>query len=209
VAGPGGFSQYVGSTSAAGLVPGAASWYSFNWSIPATRPAGAYTYWAILRYNAGALYSISPWSSPQAFTLTAAPSYGATVDQLWTVSKPTGGAPQRGFPVRLWSLVRNNGLNAHDANTSVYYWVTGPGINQYVGNTTTNGLVSGASQWRSYDWTIPAAASVGAYSYRAIVWRWTGSAWQQLSDWSATQAFAVASDAALSAAPAADAPGKQ
>jgi hypothetical protein len=141
--------------------------------------------------------------------VVAAPAYSGTIDSLWTVSKPAGGAPERGFPVRLWSQVRNNGTNAHDANTFVYYWVTGPGINQYVGSATTDGLASGASQWKFNDWTIPAGASLGAYSYRAMVWRWNGSAWDSLSGWSATQAFNVASDEALSPAAAADAPGRK
>jgi hypothetical protein len=139
--------------------------------------------------------------------VTAAPAYSANIDSLWTVQKPAGGAPQRGFPVRLWALTRNNGLNAHDANTFTYFWVTGPGINGYVCSQTSNGLASGGSVWRYCDWTIPAGATLGAYSYRAISWRWTGSAWQELSPWSAVQAFTVASDQALPVA--ADSPGKQ
>jgi hypothetical protein len=200
VSGPG-FSNYVGSVSVAGLASGATAWYAFNWAIPPARTAGAHNYWAILEYtSAGVTRNISAWQGPQAFTVTAAPAYSGIIDQLWTVTKPNGTAPQRGFPVRLWALARNNGLNAHDANTYTYFWVAGPSFNGYVGSQTNNGLASGASVWRYTDWTIPAAATLGSYSYRAIIWRWSGSAWQQLSGWSATQGFSVASDEGLDAA---------
>ncbi len=195
VTGPGGQNGYVGSRSLAGLAAGGQAWYNFDWAIPVSRPAGIYTYRVMVWYQLGSSFrALSGWSANQNFTVTAAPAYGAAIQSLWTVSKPAGGAPQRGQAARLWALTRNTGTNTHDANTRVYFWVTGPGQNGYVGSQTLGGLVSGSAAWKLYDWTIPASAQLGAYSYRAIVWRWTGSGWAQLSAFSAPQAFGVASD---------------
>jgi peptidyl-Asp metalloendopeptidase len=205
VSGPGGLSGIIGDTSVAGLAPGANNWYSFNWNIPATRTPGAHTYWVIVRRLVGGTWHyISTWSAGQNFTVTAAPAYGAQVLSLWNVAKPAGGAPERGFPVRLWANMKNTGLNVHDANTYVYFHVVGPGgFNQYVGSASTVGLASGGTGWEFYDWTIPAASPLGAYSYRAIGWRWTGAAWVQLTPFSAPQPFNVASDPLPAAAEAA------
>jgi hypothetical protein len=209
VSGPG-FSNYVGSVNVTGLAPGATAWYSFNWSIPPSRTPGAHSYWAILEYtSAGMTRNISAWQGPQAFTVTAAPALSARVDSLWTVSKPAGGAPQRGFPVRLWGLVNNNGTAAHGTNTHIWYYVTGPGFTAYVGSATTNPLASGASAWKFFDWTIPAGATLGNYTYHASVWQWTGSAWVMISPWAGPQAFSVASDQGLPVAASADAPDKK
>lgn len=207
VTGPGGQNGYVGSRVLTGLAVGAEGWFNVAWTIPVAKPAGTYTYRAIVWYQSGTSWrAVSGWSANQSFTVTAAPAYAASIQSLWTVSQPGGGAPERGQPARLWALVRNTGVNAHDANTSVYYWVTGPGQNGYVGSTTLNGLASGATAWKSFDWTIPAAGQLGAYTYKAVVWRWTGSAWTALSGFSATQAFNVASDQDANAPRAADAP---
>jgi hypothetical protein len=209
VTGPGGTNGYVGSRVVTGLAVGAEAWYGFNWSIPINKPGGVYTYRAIVWYQSGSDWrAISGWSANQNFTILAAPAYGASIQSLWRVTQPDGSAPERGQPARLWALTRNTGLNVHDANTFVYYWVSGPGVNAYVGRQTLNGLASGASVWRFYDWTIPAGAPLGAYSYRAIVWRFVAGSWVQLSPFSAPQPFVVAADADSAVGATADAPQK-
>ncbi|MGH9369951.1 MAG: M12 family metallo-peptidase [Vicinamibacterales bacterium] len=198
VTGPGGQNGYVGSVSVAGLAPGGQAWYHYNWAIPITRPGGVHNYRGIVWYNSGGNWrAVSGWSAIQNFTVVAAPAYGATIQSLWTVSKPGGGAPERGQPARLYANTRNVGTNVLNANSYVYFWVTGPGgQNGYVGHQTLNGLASGASAWKFHDWTIPAGAALGNYTYRAIPWRWTGTGWVALGGWSANQAFNVASDPA-------------
>jgi hypothetical protein len=207
VTGPGGLNGYVGSRVLTGFGVGADAWFSFNWPIAINRPGGAYSYKAIVWYQVGSGWrSLSPFSAIQNFTVTAAPAFGGTVTSTWSVFTPAGGAPQRGQPARLWANVRNTGVNVHDANTHVYFWVTGPGgQNGYVGSVPMTGLASGAQTWKNFDWGIPAGAALGAYSYNARVWRWNGTGWVALGPWSTTQNFGVASDQALAKA---DAPAK-
>jgi hypothetical protein len=56
----------VGSTSIAGLAPGASQWYSFGYTIPSTWLGGIYNYWAQPRNGATIL---SGWYGPQRFTI--------------------------------------------------------------------------------------------------------------------------------------------
>jgi hypothetical protein len=199
VRGPGGLDGYVGYTSVAGLAPGAGGWYLNQWNVPINRTAGAHTYWAIVwNYSAsgGGWRAISGWSSSQTWQVTAAPTYGGNVTQTWPVSTPAGGTVSRGNPARLWSLGYNSGTATHDANTHLWFYVTGPTSPGYVGSVVTNGQTSGSTVWRLYDWTIPGAYPLGTYTYYGIFWRWNGSSWVQLGPFSAGRAFGVASDQA-------------
>jgi hypothetical protein len=184
-------SGYVGYANVASHNPGTGTWYYLDWDVwPMTRPAGTYTYWAKVRYLDGnnVWNDLSGWSAGQSFTVTAAPAYAGRVESLWTVSKPAGGAPQAGQLARLWALPRNIGANTYDANTFVYYWVSGPSTNGYVGSNVLTGLAPTAAVWKNEDWTPPAA---GNYTYWGIIWRWNGSSWVNLSGWSYGQPFTV------------------
>jgi hypothetical protein len=187
VNGPGGPNTYVGSVDVAELAPGGASWYSFDWNIPVSHPAGTYTYWAIVRYldANGQWNDLSGWSPAQNFTVNVAPALAGRVDQLWTVAQPDGSAPAPGQPVRLWALSHNTGLNAFDEYTSVYFWVSGYGI---VGSRSLMGLASDGVTWSYLDWTVP---SSGSYTYWAIVQRNDGVSTTALGPWKGPQAFNV------------------
>ena len=79
-------------------------------------------------------------------------------------------------------------------NTWVYFWVSGPGINGYVGNASLTGLTPGAAAWYGYNWFIPNAKAPGGHNYWAIVWQYSaaGGGWRQVTGWSSPQAFTVA-----------------
>jgi hypothetical protein len=196
VNGPSGPNNYVGYTSVSGLAPGANAWFAFDWTIPPASPAGVYTYWAIVwNISANDVWrNLSGWSAAQNFNVAAAPSQSGNVDQLYTVLRAdTNGAPQRGFGARLWAYGRNSGVNTHDANMYVWYYVTGPGgAVGYVGSRPTSGQASNTGVWREFVWNIPAASPIGGYNYYGIFFRWNGSAWVQAGPWSGAQGFNVA-----------------
>jgi hypothetical protein len=196
VNGPSGPNNYVGSTSVAGLAPGGIQWFGFNWTIPPNSPAGVYTYWAIV-WNVsanGVWRNLSNWSPAQNFNVAAAPSQSGNVDALYSVSRAdTGGAPQRGFGARLWAYGRNSGVNTHDANMYLWYYVVGPsGAVGYVGSRGTAGQPSNTGVWRDLVWNIPGSSPIGAYAYYGVFYRWNGSAWIQAGPWSGAQGFNVA-----------------
>jgi hypothetical protein len=194
--GPSGPSNYVGFTSMTGLAAGASAWYGYSWTIPPAYSAGTYTFWAIVLNIAdnNVTRYLTGWSSPFNFSVTAAPGYAGNVDSLYTVTRAdTGGAPQRGFGARLWAYGRNSGLNVHDANVHVWYYVVGPaGAVGYVGSKSTNGLASNSSGWFDFVWNIPGASPIGGYAYYASFWRWNGSAWIAIGPWGGPQNFSVA-----------------
>jgi Zn-dependent metalloprotease len=152
---------WVGSTSVAGLAPGATAWYSFNWAIPATQAPGNYEYRAQVWTNTAA---ISALSGPQAFTLSAT-VVAATTQSLW----PVTGAQQGGVAT-LWASARNTGTVVLPADARVWYLVNGPSSNAWVGSTLVAGLAPGATAWYSFNWAIPATQAPGNYEYRAQVW---------------------------------------
>jgi peptidyl-Asp metalloendopeptidase len=193
--GPGATNGYVGNVLLASVPVGGWDVYDFKWSIPVTQPVGRYTYRAMVWYQSGSGWrAISGWSPDQNVTVVAG-SFGASIERLWYVVQPSGTAPKRGQPARLWAEALNTGRNAHDADTFIYFWVRGPGLDGYVGRQTLDGLASGASAWKFYDWTIPAGAEPDAYSYWAIAWRYVGSTWFALSPFKGPQTFNVAADA--------------
>ena len=82
-------SHYVGTTSVAGLAPGAAQWKLLNWSIASSRPAGDYSYWA--RVIRGTSTGLSPWRGPQDFLVTG-PAFDSTFNgsaRPWQVHNGT------------------------------------------------------------------------------------------------------------------------
>ena len=196
VNGPSGPNNYVGYTAASGLGAGVTNWFSFDWTIPPGSPAGVYTYYAIV-WNVsanGVWRNLSNWSSGQNFNVAAAPGQSGNVDNLYTVTRAdTGGATQRGFGARLWANGRNSGVNAHDANMYLWYYVVGPGgAIGYVGSKPTVGQASNTTVWRDFIWNIPGASPIGGYAYYGVFFRWNGSAWIQAGPWSGGQGFTVA-----------------
>jgi hypothetical protein len=158
VTGPSYFA-WVGSTLVAGLAPGATAWYSFSWTIPGNQLPGNYSYRAQVWTPT---QSISPLSGPQNFVISP---ISAAVAQLWPVS---GARP--GAVVPLWARVTNTSVVPLPANTRVYFLVSGPGFNAWVGSTLVSGLAPAATQWFVFHWTIPANAQSGNWGYRAQVW---------------------------------------
>jgi hypothetical protein len=61
-AGAGGFTEWVGPASAAGLSPGARQWFPSTWNVPSSLPPGTYYIWARVYRPAG---GISDWSERQ------------------------------------------------------------------------------------------------------------------------------------------------
>ena len=195
VSGPGVTNGYVGRQEITGLPTGSVNFYRFDWPIPVDKPAGRYTYRAMVWTQSGSAWrAISGWSQDSPFTVVAG-SYAASVERLWYVAQPSGAPAKPGQPARLWAEVLNTGRNSHDANTFVYFRVKGPGQDGYVGRQSLDGLASGASAWKFYDWTIPADAEPGAYSYWAIVWRYVAPTWFAVSPLKGPQPFNVAADA--------------
>jgi Zn-dependent metalloprotease len=177
------FNQWVGSTSVAGLAPGATAWYSFNWAIPAGATPGNYEYRAQVWKNSGALSTLF---GPQAFTVGAGTTVAAAIQSLW----PVTGA-QQGSNATLWALVRNTGTVALPADARVWYLVNGPSFNAWVGFTSVAGLAPGATAWYSFNWAVPANQTPGNYEYRAQVWTNTNS----ISTLFGPQAFSIAGTA--------------
>jgi hypothetical protein len=201
----GGISGEVGFTAASTAhAPGTSAWYFRDHTLlPPSRPGGAYSYWAQLRYLSanGVWRNLSGWVGPQGFAVANAAAYAGNVDQLWDVYRPgTTLTPLRGFAARLWALGRNSGTAAHDANTSVWYYVQGPGGYLppgpggpgWVGSVPTAPQASNTSAWRNLDWGIPAAAPLGAYQYYARFYRLVGGVWQAIGPASGWHRFPVA-----------------
>jgi hypothetical protein len=192
--GPGGTNGYVGRILIESVPVGGYYVYDFHWSTPVSQPVGRYTYRAMVWYQSRNEWrALGGWSPDNNVTVVAG-SYGASIERLWYVVHPSGTAPKRGQPARLWAEALNTGRNAHDANIFVYFWVRGPGQDGYVGRQTLDGLASGAAAWKFYDWTIPAGAQPGVYSYWAIAWRYVGTTWFALSPFKGPHPFNVAAD---------------
>jgi len=109
--------------------------------------------------------------------------YSAQVLSLWPVNGATSGAT-----VKLWAQVGNISLYALPSNATVWFWVTGPnwGGTHWVGFASTAGLSPGIEKWYFLDWSIPANAPQGDYTYWAQVWTSI-----DISDWSKGQGFAL------------------
>jgi hypothetical protein len=182
---------------------GTSAWYSLDHTLlPPSRPGGAYSYWAQLRYLAanGVWRNLSGWVGPQGFVVANAAAFAGNVDSLWDVYRAgTASTPLRGFPARLWALGRNSGTAAHDANTRIWYYVQGPGGYLppgpggagWVGSVPTTAQPTNTSVWRNLDWGIPVAAPVGAYQYYARFYRLVGGSWVAVGPASGWQRFPV------------------
>ena len=173
-------SHWVGSQSVGGLAAGSYSWYSLDWTTPATAD-GTYTYWAILWRDT----AVSEWSAAKNFTISCNQA-SAQVQSLWPVS---GAVCEQGST--LWARVHNDGTAALPANTRVWFYVTGPdwsGSN-WVGYANAGGLAADATLWYHVTWNIPTGVTPGTYKYWARVYDASNNA---LSDWSTSQSFTVA-----------------
>jgi hypothetical protein len=122
----------------------------------------------------------SPWTAERTFTVSL---LRAQVIGVWPVPVTSIGGV-----ARLWANVQNTGAGALPAGTQVWFWVSGPGWSgtNWVGYADMSSLAAGATRWGSFDWSVPASASPGQYTYWAQVFY--GSA---ISPWSAGQAFTV------------------
>jgi hypothetical protein len=150
---------------------------SVNPQVP-LRP-GAGRFWVLGYNDAGS----GPWSAGLHFEVAVTPPVAATVLALYPVpATPAGGT------ARLWAHVRSTGTAPLPAGSRAWFYVDGPGWtgDHWVGFVDVGGLASGASIWKSYDWSIPAGAVPGTYTYRVRVY--SGAA---ISDFSAAETFTV------------------
>jgi len=163
------------------LVPGEQRWYMISWTPP---QAGDYKYYVMVE-NYGA--QISSWSAGLSFKITPK----VTSAQVTSLSQVPN--TYQGTSVVLWAQVKNTGsVNLAD-NCFVRIYVTGPGINNYVGYKACSvneqgGLASplkpGEQRWYSVTWMAPQS---GDYAYKAYVEYLSAP----ISAWSATQAFKI------------------
>ena len=181
VTGPG-INGYVGSVNVAGQASGASAWRGYNWAIPNNKAGGAHTYKAIIwTYSAGGggWKQLSPFSATRAFTIAYNAYFGEVV-QTWPVYRAgTALPPIRGTASRFWDNGRNSGALTHDANTRMWFYLTGPsGFSaRYIGSVQTTGQTINTNVWRTVDYAIPAGSPLGTYTYYGIFWRWNGSSW--------------------------------
>jgi hypothetical protein len=168
-------------TNSGVLVPGEQRWYRITWTPP---QAGDYKYYAMVE-NYGA--QISSWSVGQTFKITPKVT-SAQVTSLSQVSNT-----YQGTPVVLWAQVKNTGGTNLAENCFVRIYVTGPGINNYVGYKACSvneqgGLASplkpGEQRWYQVTWTAPQA---GDYTYKAILEYLSAP----ISAWSGGQVFKI------------------
>jgi len=178
-----GIDRFVGYTSASDLAADSTKWYAFDWTVPITAAAGCYQYWAIVYLDNTT--PISTWSSPQSFSVGA---FTAQVTSLWPVANA-----KTGVTVPLWADIKNTGTTALPCNAVVRFYVCGPGIDTYVGNTTASGLAAGSTDWYDYNWVIPSTATPGSYTYWAIV---SLDDITPISAWSNPQYFTVTGSSA-------------
>jgi hypothetical protein len=178
---------YVGFASLGGLAPGANAWYSYNWTIP-SNASGTISYWARGWDGAQGGFWTGAWAGPQAINV----GYPAPISSLWPVYDAGGSAViNRGDTARLWAYVSNNRAAVLPA-AGVYYNVapTGPFPMTWVGATAINPLAPGTSQWRLFNWVVPAAQPLGAHQYHAQSWYFSGT-WRAWSTFYGPQAFVV------------------
>jgi len=171
--------DYGGQTGV--LVPGEQRWYRITWTPP---QAGNYTYYAMVE-NYGA--QIGSWSGGQAFKITSK-LVSAQVTSLFQVPNT-----YQGTSVVLWAQVKNTGSSNLADNCFVRIYVTGPGINNYVGykactvneqGSLASPLKPGEQRWYQVTWTAPQS---GDYTYKAYVEYLSAP----ISAWSANQAFKI------------------
>jgi hypothetical protein len=129
-------------------------------------------------YNGGTDAFLSKFEN-----LSAAP-LSCTVMALWPVD-----CAKCGYSSILWAQVKNTGTIDLPAGANVWFWVDGPNWSgkHWVGSTLAEDLKVGKALWYSYDYTIPASAITGTYSYRVLLWA-NGAA---ISAWSYQQNFEV------------------
>jgi hypothetical protein len=178
---------YVGFASVAGLGPGGVAWYSYNWTIPAGA-SGDINYWARVWDGGQGGFWTGAWAGPQAVNV----GYPAPISSLWPVYDAGGSAIiNRGDTARLWAYVTNNRTAVLPA-AAVYYNVapTGPFPMTWVGGAAINPLAPGTSQWRLFNWVVPAAQPLGPHQYHAQSWYFSG-AWRAWSTFYGPQAFVV------------------
>ena len=116
--------------------------------------------------------------------LSASSSLVCTVLSLY----PVTGA-QCGQATTLKAQIKNTGSSSLPSDAEVRFWVDGPNWSgdHWVGSASVAGLAAGSSDDFSYQWTIPANASEGSYTYKAQVW----AGGQAISDLSGGQVFTV------------------
>jgi hypothetical protein len=103
-----------------------------------------------------------------------------------SLATPSNASP--GVTVVLSALVNNTGSTALPSGATVYYYVYGPNVNNWVGNASVAGLGAGTAKSYPINWAIPSSATPGTYTYWAIVYN---SSFKPLSDWSSGLAFTV------------------
>jgi hypothetical protein len=187
VTGPGGYSNWAGHASVAGLAPSGVRWVLIEWDVPIARTAGVHGF-------TGQVWSstyqrwISAVSAAREFTILAALPAAARIVSTYPVN---GAVP--GAAVRTWTLVRNTGTGILTGRLWIQVYQVG-----WIGWAEVVNLASGAEQWYFVDWTVPPERPAGTHWYQAQVWNGNGSvAYSPLSAW---QAFTVGVNAQFNVA---------
>ncbi len=175
---------FAGFASVAGLSAGNTSWYSYDWAIPGTLPAGDYVYLASI-YDTDTSSFISEWSTTQSFRVSCG-SQGALTSI--TSLKPVDNAAC-GLTTQLGAQVKNNGRTALPATAYLIFYVVGDGWQDVAGVTSIANLAAGASSWYYNDWTIPSTLPAGNYIYLAFVYDTASNS--LISELSHNQSFTV------------------
>lgn len=97
-----------------------------------------------------------------------APSGGnvvaAQITSLWPVYNANCGGT-----ATLWALTNNTGNITLPSDASVWFYVSGPHVDGFVGSSSVASLKAGYATWGSYNWAIPYNKN-GTYAYWATVW---------------------------------------
>ncbi|MDH4063008.1 MAG: hypothetical protein OEW19_01310, partial [Acidobacteriota bacterium] len=129
-----------------------------SFTPPITTPASL-TYWWVQTWNP---LGYGPWSLSKSYTPSLV---SALITSTWPVANTPGGGQ-----ATLWGQVRNTGAVSFPAGTRVWFKVTGPGYNQWVGSALVQGQAVGTTAWYSFIWDVPIGRTAGAHTYSAQVW---------------------------------------
>jgi hypothetical protein len=154
-------------TPAVALTVGAAAWWVQTWN-----PQG-----------------FGPWSDSRQFRQRLAE--GADSEHY------AFGNTQPGYSAPLWIQVRNTGTFALPSGSQAWWWVTGPGISDYVGFLDLSGLAPSTDTWYVLNWDVPIGEAPGTHIYWGRIWNGSYGGWN--SNWSMGQTFNVLATPATAA----------
>jgi hypothetical protein len=173
----------VGSTSIAGLAPGASAWYSFGYTIPAAWVGGIYNYWAQPRNGTTVL---SGWYGPQRFTIGFINSHfsGSTVPWLavrGTWSNASGVYYYTGGTASQYSSASYSTSTFTNQDVTARFWDNGANTDfTCIAVRGTPGTLTAVGEWQhAYIFCYRRDGNYG-------VWKRVNHVWTALRGWTAT-----------------------